>query len=114
MKILLTDSRMIQHPALAMLVSLLREEGHHVDCNDINYDFIAGPNAWYLIPEVINLFHSAVKTAERRMVSENTKGSIKPATPKAFEGKPRPRNASRRKDTGARKAKGQSAPSAHD
>lgn len=67
MRILLTDSRLTDHPDLKPLIDGLIEQGHIVDTNDSlsNYHFIAGPNCWYCVPEVAGLFDLALKQGRK-------------------------------------------------
>lgn len=110
MKILLTDGRLLQHPALEDLLKDLMKDGHTVDVRDelSGYTFVAGSNCWYLIPEVSNLFRGALSVRRER---ENQERAVQPPTQAAAKRKPAKGNRGSGKDTGARKAKRQSAAS---
>jgi len=57
---------LLEHPDIGPLFKELQNAGHTVDTMDnLDYDFVAGPNCWYCIPEVAGLFGHAVKVAER-------------------------------------------------
>ena len=67
MRILLTDSSLMDHPDLKPIIESLVEQGHVVDHNDLlsDYHFIAGPNCWYCVPEVAGLFDLALKQGRK-------------------------------------------------
>jgi len=66
-RILITDSSLLQHPDLKPIIDGLIEQGHIVDTNDelSKYHFVAGPNCWYVVPEVAGLFDLAIKQARK-------------------------------------------------
>lgn len=95
LRILLTDSMLLVHPDTAPIFTALKEGGHHVDVDDdLDYDFVAGPNCWYLIPEVAALFRAAVKVGGN---SEDKARAVQQAVEEAPQRKPTKRTRSRRK-----------------
>jgi hypothetical protein len=65
-RICVTDSMLLEHPDLKGVFDKLIHDGHVLDVKDeLDYDFVAGPNCWYLIPEVAQLFKGAVEAAVR-------------------------------------------------
>lgn len=63
MRILITDSSLCEHPEFKQILEDLLAQGHTVDTNDdlSKYHFIAGPNCWYCVPQVVQLFQLALK-----------------------------------------------------
>ena len=63
MRILLTDSTLAEHPEFKQTLADLSAQGHSIETNDSlsTYHFIAGPNCWYCVPQVAQLFHLALK-----------------------------------------------------
>ena len=72
MKILLTDSILAQHPDLKPIIDEMIAQGHTIDINENlgQYQFIAGPNCWYCVPEVAALFKLAVTQGRKVMALE--------------------------------------------
>jgi hypothetical protein len=63
MRILITDSSLCEHPEFKQILEDLIAQGHTIDTNDdlSKYHFIAGPNCWYCVPQVAQLFQLALK-----------------------------------------------------
>lgn len=63
MRILITDSSLCEHPEFKQILEDLTAQGHTIDINDdlSKYHFIAGPNCWYCVPQVAQLFQLALK-----------------------------------------------------
>lgn len=103
MKILITDTALMTHPDFQEMFKAMVEAGHDLKFEDMAYDFIAGPNCWYLIPEVAQLFSAAIRTAERSHVA-NTKRAIQSTAKAPTKGKLRKRAKGSSKDTGVGEA----------
>jgi hypothetical protein len=67
LKILLTDSSLLDNEQLVEQVAKLEKAGHSITVDDSfkQYDFVAGPNCWLLRPEVAGLFNLAVTNARK-------------------------------------------------
>lgn len=67
LKILITDSSLLENEQLAEQVAKLEKAGHSIVVDDQfkAYDFITGPNCWLLRPEVAGLFTLAVTNARK-------------------------------------------------
>lgn len=72
MKILLTDSTLLQHPDFKPVIDEMVTQGHQITADDSlgQYQFIAGPNCWYCVPEVAALFNMAVTQGRKVMALE--------------------------------------------
>lgn len=109
MKILITDTRIAEDPTVLEQLTKLTAQGHEIVVNDAfrQYDFICGPNCWYLKPEVANLFTLAItnarkiaqadtirqqKAREKKIAKRNTKTPRKVRTPKTVPEVPLPAN----------------------
>jgi len=87
LKILITDSKLFEHPDLAPQFDKLRAAGHEivVDESLTQYDFITGPNCWLLRPEVAGLFTLAVTNARRIANADQERAkqsTVKKVTPR--------------------------------
>jgi hypothetical protein len=67
LKILITDSSLLDNEQLAEQVAKLEKAGHSIVVDDSfkGYDFITGPNCWLLRPEVAGLFKLAIDNARK-------------------------------------------------
>jgi hypothetical protein len=67
LKILITDSSLLDNEQLVEQVAKLEKAGHSVTVDDKfkEYDFITGPNCWLLRPEVAGLFKLAIDNARK-------------------------------------------------
>jgi hypothetical protein len=90
LKILITDSKLFEHPDLAPQLDKLRAAGHEVVIDDSlsSYDFITGPNCWLLRPEVAGLFTLAVTNA-RRIANADQERAKQSTVKKVVTRKPR-------------------------
>ncbi len=81
-RILITDSSLCDHPDLKPIIDELKAQGHVVDTNDElgKYHFVVGPNCWYCVPEVAQLFDLALKQA-RKIASIEKKAMPKKEKP---------------------------------
>lgn len=72
LKILLTDSTLADHPELKPIIDEMVAQGHQITADDSlsQYQFIAGPNCWYCVPEVAALFKLAVAQGRKVMALE--------------------------------------------
>lgn len=91
-RILLTDSTLLQHPDAKPILDALLAQGHTIDTNDdlAQYHFVGGPNCWYMVPEVMGLFDLAVNqarkiaTMEKKAMPKKAK-VVKEKKPKALK-----------------------------
>lgn len=90
MKILITDTRIAEDPTVLEQLTKLTAQGHEIVVDDAfrQYDFICGPNCWYLKPEVANLFTLAITNA-RRIANADTERAEKVKLAKAAKRKPK-------------------------
>lgn len=90
MRILITDTRIADDPTVLEQLVKLKAQGHEIVVDDAfrQYDFICGPNCWYLKPEVANLFTMAVANA-RKIANANTERVEKVKLAKAAKRKPK-------------------------
>lgn len=81
-RILITDSSLCDHSDLKPIIDELKVQGHVVDTNDElgKYHFVVGPNCWYCVPEVAQLFDLALKQA-RKIASIEKKAMPKKEKP---------------------------------
>lgn len=96
LRILVTDPKLLENEEVSEQITILQKQGHEilVDQNLLKYDFITGPNCWYLTPQVAKLFTLAVKNARRVANADQTRVEQQ-AAKKAATRKPRkPRKAS--------------------
>jgi hypothetical protein len=79
LRILLTSTALLHHQDLAQVIAKMVEQGHVVDIKPElgEYNFIGGPNCWYLVPEVAALFGLAVDNA-RKLATIERKAHPKP------------------------------------
>lgn len=66
-KVLITNSKLLEHPDINEQLDKLTKAGHAVTIDDslAGFDFITGPNCWLLRPEVAGLFTLAVTNARK-------------------------------------------------
>jgi hypothetical protein len=90
LRILITDSSLLDHPDIQPQIEKLKTAGHDIVVDDglKKYDFITGPNAWLLRPEVANLFTLAVTNA-RKIANADKERSEQVRTAKASKAKPK-------------------------
>jgi len=67
LKILITSSKLLDHPEIKEQIEKLQKVGHEVTVDDSLsfFDFITGPNCWLLRPEVAGLFTIAITNARK-------------------------------------------------
>ena len=77
-RICITSPVVTEWPELVPIIAKLVEQGHVIDVNPTleAYDFVIGPNAWYVAPDVAGLFELAIKNA-RVVASERKKNKPK-------------------------------------
>jgi len=90
LRILFTNKGLYEHPDMADQLAALRKQGHEVlfDPGLDRYDFIVGPNCWFLRADVAGLFTLAVKNA-RRIANADTERVAQVTATKAAKTKPR-------------------------
>lgn len=98
LRILVTDPALLEAPELKDQIETLAAQGHSVTVEPslLSYDFICGPNCWFLRPEVAGLFSLALNNA--RKVANADKTRAKQQTTKA--GAPRKPRVSRKPRVG--------------
>jgi len=90
LRILFTNKGLYEHPDMADQLAALRKQGHEIlfDPSLDAYDFIVGPNCWFLRADVAGLFTLAVKNA-RRIANADTERVAQVTATKAAKTKPR-------------------------
>lgn len=68
LRVLITDPKVAELPEMAERIDMLRKQGHEISVSNgqlLEYDFICGPNCWFLNPNAMNLFVLAINNARR-------------------------------------------------
>jgi hypothetical protein len=79
LRILITDPAILEDPTLKAQIETLAAQGHTVSVDNLmlQYDFITGPNCWFLRPEVAGLFSMAINNARKVANADKTRTALK-------------------------------------
>lgn len=68
LRVLITDPKVAELPEMAERIDMLRKQGHEINVSNgqlLEYDFVCGPNCWFLNPNAMNLFVLAINNARK-------------------------------------------------
>lgn len=103
LRVLVTDAKLLAHETFKLHIEALQKQGHEVVVDSgelLKFDFIAGPNCWYVNPNTFGLFKLAWENA-RKVANADTKRIDKQATKKAAARAAKPK---RKAGKGSRKS----------
>ena len=68
LRVLVTDPKLLERAEFNERVEMLRKQGHEIEVSNgqlMQYDFICGPNCWFLNANAMNLFVLAINNARK-------------------------------------------------